>query len=621
MTDNNSVQPPIKSIQPIQFIVPWDAEYLLKNAPKHIYNREIPMERLVRAVLRKHDPAVMMLADSGCGKTALLQGLALRVFEGKIPALEGYTFLQLDIPAVITAVTTGKIGTTAFADSITTAARVPRSILLIDDFHMLWAMPGFSVSYLVNDMPACFKPLLYHSQLRAIFTSIPKEFETKFAPDAIYSKRLSLLYLDELSGESLRRATRDAAISLEEYHGVSISEQAIEQAVQVATDRALTYRPPASCVRLLDDACAHAVSHDEHQVNPAQVKEAAKTHMELFATFEKAQLRSLESELSRRVLVQTDAVSAVARRVRLTKLGLDSRPQRPDGVFLFMGPSGVGKTEMAKAIAQCLYGDLSRLVRLDMSEYMGQHEYSKLIGAPPGYLGYGEEGHLTGPISKLGHAVVLLDEIEKAHPNCLRLFLQVFDEGILTDGKGRHVSFANCVLIMTSNMGKELWAEGKKESGFLQAVEPSSPNAKRVLDYLLKELPSEFVNRIDDLVPFRAFTRDDLVPIAKKMMTEETAAWEKRGRKLLYDDSLVGLVVDTGYNVQLGARHLARNLERLVTQPISEAACQDDWRLVHTVRLVVEDKLVRLELSPRIEPKNQQPALDSQEKAKESSLG
>lgn len=589
---------PQRSIPNIQFIIPWDAEYLLKNAPKHLYNREVPTERLVRAVLRKRDPVVMMLADSGCGKTALLQGLALRVFEGKIPALKDYTFLQLDIPAVIGAVTTGKIGTTAFTESITAAAKVPKSILVVDDFHMLWAMPGFSVSYLVNDMPACFKPLLYYSQLRAIFTSIPKEFETKFAADAIYSKRMSLLYLDELVGEPLRRSTRDAAMALEEYHGVSISEQAIEQAVHVATDRAIAYRPPASCIRLLDDACAYAVSQEETNVNPTQVKEAARTHMELFATFERAQLRSLETELSRRVLGQGEAITAVARRLRLTKLGLDRRPQRPDGVFLFMGPSGVGKTEMAKAIAQCLYGDLSRLVRLDMSEYMGQHEYSKLIGAPPGYLGYGEEGHLTGPVSKLGHAVVLLDEIEKAHPNCLRLFLQVFDEGILTDGKGRHVSFANCVLIMTSNMGRELWAEGKSSAGFVQAVEPASPGAKMVLDYLLKELPSEFVNRIDDLVPFRAFSREDLVPIARKMMMEETEAWEKRGRKLLFDDSLIELLVDTGYNARLGARHLARNLERLVTQPISEAACQDEWRFVHTVRLLIENQSVKLELSP-----------------------
>jgi ATP-dependent Clp protease ATP-binding subunit ClpC len=194
--------------------------------------------------------------------------------------------------------------------------------------------------------------------------------------------------------------------------------------------------------------------------------------------------------------------------------------------------------------------------------------------------------------------VVLFDEVEKAHANCHRLMLQLFDEGVLTDGKGERVDFSQCVIIMTSNLGRELWADEKMPLGFASALSPQEPNAKAVLEYLLKKLPSEFVNRIDDLVPFRTLARHDLVPIAQKMMKEEAERWNLRGKKLFYDEDVVGLLVDTGFNARLGARHLARNLERLVSQPLSEAACQDSWPDISKVRLVRKSDSLSLELDP-----------------------
>jgi ATP-dependent Clp protease ATP-binding subunit ClpC len=585
----------MSAVSAIPYLIPWDAA-LLATAPTEVRGRAIPLERLTRALLRKTDPVVLVLADAGAGKTGLVRGLARAALEGRVPALKDYTFAQLDIPQILTAVVLGKIGTAALTDTLVQVSRLPKTVLVVDDLHLLSGQPG--ATPLINDMTACFRPLLAQGALRAIMTAVPKEYETKLASDPLYSRRTSLLYLEELAGNILREIVKESARAIAEHHGVTVDDVAVDEAVNAAGHHTIPYRPPGSSLRLLDDACAHAVARGDKAVDPTQVKEAARTHVEAALVWDRPRLRGLEAALSERVLGQPEAVSAVAQRMRVTKLQLDRKPQRPDGVFLFMGPSGVGKTELAKALAQVLYGDLNRLVRLDMSEYMEQHEYSKMIGSPPGYLGYGEEGHLTGAVAKLGHCVILFDEVEKAHPNCLRLFLQLFDEGVLTDGKGKRVDFSQCVIAMTSNLGKELWADNTA-MGFARALSPSEPSAKRVLDYLLKTLPSEFVNRIDDLVPFRSFHREDLLSIARKMMKEEEERWDRRGKRILYGEPVLELLVDTGYDARLGARHLSRNLERLVSQPMSEAACQDSWPDIQRIEMRTAGQTVAMDFQQR----------------------
>lgn len=585
----------MSAVSAIPYLIPWDAA-LLATAPTEVRGRAVTLERVTRAILRKTDPVVLLLGEAGTGKTGLVRGLARAALEGRVPSLKEHTFAQLDVAQILTAVVLGKIGTAAVTDTLVQVSRLPKTVLVVDDLHLLSGQPG--ATPLVNDMTACFRPLLQQGALRAILTAVPKEYETKLATDPLFSRRTTLLYLEELAGNILREIVKDGAKSLAEHHGVSVDDVVVDEAVTAAGHHTIPYRPPGSSLRLLDDACAQAVARGDKAVDPTEVKEAARTHVEAALVWDRPRLRGLEAALSERVLGQPEAVSAVARRMRVTKLQLDRKPQRPDGVFLFMGPSGVGKTELAKALAQVLYGDLNRLVRLDMSEYMEQHEYSKMIGSPPGYLGYGEEGHLTGAVAKLGHCVILFDEVEKAHPNCLRLFLQLFDEGVLTDGKGKRVDFSQCVIAMTSNLGRELWADDKS-MGFARALSPSEPSAKRVLDYLLKTLPSEFVNRIDDLVPFRAFHREDLLSIARKMMKEEDERWERRGKKIAYGEPVLELLVDTGYDSRLGARHLSRNLERLVSQPMSEAACQDSWPEIQKIEMRVDGQHVAMQFSPR----------------------
>jgi ATP-dependent Clp protease ATP-binding subunit ClpC len=377
------------------------------------------------------------------------------------------------------------------------------------------------------------------------------------------------------------------------HYGVEIGPEAVAAAQHFGTDEAMAMAAPGACVRLLDGACAMAAAEGRLSIDEDDVREAAPPR-EKDGEFGVEELRQLESAIGERVLGQSEAISAVVGRIRLTKLKLDRRPERPDGVFLLLGPSGVGKTELAKSIARALYGDLTRLVRLDMSEYMAEHEYSKVIGAPPGYKGHGEEGQLTGRIKRLEHAVILLDEIEKAHPSLLNLFLQVFDEGFLTDGLGTRVDFSRCIILMTSNMGRDLWEAKSRAVGFKTAVRPSEPTAHQVREHLLRSLPAEFINRVDALVPFRALEKPDLRRIAARLVEEEIDRWQRKGKWLIVENEVIEHVVDEGYDPRLGARHLERNLEQLVVQRLSDVICGEGWDAVDCLRVQMVDGAVSL---------------------------
>ncbi|GJM21883.1 MAG: hypothetical protein DHS20C15_17980 [Planctomycetota bacterium] len=556
------------------------------------------LDGIARILLRFHQPALLIVGPAGSGKSALVRGLARAATAGELPGLEGFKFHQLRLLELVAQSHRGQDLHGLLDHILGEIGEDPKAVLVVDDLHLLVAKQGYP---LLSDLIDTIKLHISKGKVRALLTVDADVYARSFESDGFFGSQITVKTLSVHERDALADIIRVYRPRLETHFGLQIEDDALEAAVDATlNDDKSDYSPPGSTVRLLDEACAMARSASEMNVNAGHVHRCHSEEASDSAHVDRKRLANIERRLATRVLGQEVAAGAVARRVRLAKLHLDRKPERPDGVFLFMGPSGVGKTEMARALARALYDDESRLVRLDMSEYMEPHSVARIIGAPPGYVGYGESGALTAPVAELGHCVVLLDEIEKAHPRVLNLFLQVFDDGRLTDSKGRLVSFAETVLIMTSNIGRELYAiHGEPAIGFggdQRAAQPDGPVRDVVQDHLLRVLPAEFVNRIDEIVPFRVLNEEDIVSIAQRLIELEVDRWRGRGKTMTYTPEVPELLGKSGYDPRLGARHVERNLERYVISLISDAAVTDEFEGIKELALSVVDGAICLKL-------------------------
>jgi ATP-dependent Clp protease ATP-binding subunit ClpA len=564
-----------------------------------LVGRDAFVGQVARILLRFHQPVVLVVGDPGSGKTAFARGLARAACARELPALAGFRFHQLRILDLVAQSHRGQDIHNLVDQLLSSVAADPHAVLVVDDLHMLVAKQGYPM---ISDVIDTLKMHMKRGKLRALLTVDSTEFEKSFSGDPVFGGEVSVRRLPPLSREDTTAILRNLRDRLQRHFKVAIADDALQSAATLAlAEPAPEYHPPGSAVRLLDEACALARAGAASEVTAAQVEQAAHEEAPAaIAHWDRERLARLADALKSEVLGQDLAAEALARRVRLSKLHLDRKPNRPDGVFLFIGPSGVGKTEMARGLARALYDDESRLVRLDMSEYMESHSIARIIGAPPGYVGYGEDGALTGPVSRMGHGVVLLDEIEKAHPQVLNLFLQVFDDGRLTDSKGRVVDFSDTVIIMTSNIGRELYAvHNDRAIGFgadARVPAPAGPLRDAVQEYLLRVLPSEFVNRIDEIVPFRVLQDDDIRAIANRLLQGEALRWKARGQALTWEPAIADVIATSGYDPRLGARHVERNLERLVISLLSDAAVTADFERIKALHLRLQDGSLCLEV-------------------------
>jgi len=558
-----------------------------KLAP--VIGRKPEMLKIAQTLLQSRKNNVILVGEAGVGKTGIVEGLAQRIAQGKVPdELKATRIIELSMSLLVAGTQYRGEFEERMQAVIKEASADSNIVLFLDEIHTLMGAGKVGGSM---DAANILKPALARGEIRVIGATTIAEYRLHIEKDAALERRFQKVDVEEPTPEEALEILRGIRTRMEEHHGIKITDGAISTAVEWSVRYLPDFRLPDKAIDLLDTACAQArfltfsgkgsiaagtaAPHgavDREQI-AAVVASRCKIPVGTLTEDEGQRLRSMEEVLGKRVKGQDAAIKTVSEAVRLSRTGLGN-PNRPVGSFLFVGPSGTGKTELAKALAEFLFHDESSLIRFDMSEFLEEHSVSKLIGAPPGYKGCDEEGQLTGKVRTRPYSVVLFDEIEKAHPRVLDIFLQIFDEGTLTDANGRKCSFRNAVIILTSNLGSGELAT-KKEMGFGAKPEDGAEIQARVDDRIRAAIKShlrpELVNRLSSIVQFHQLAPAHIREIVGKCLAALNARLADRQMTVSLSPEVVDLLVKEGFSPEYGARELERTIERLVSKPLAEA--------------------------------------------------
>lgn len=625
-------------------------EMARNNAFDPIIGRDEEIMRTMQILCRRTKNNPVLIGEPGVGKTAIAEGLAQRIVADDVPdILKGKRLFSLDLSGMLAGAKYRGEFEERLKNGIDEAAKSGNVVLFIDELHTII---GAGASEGAMDASNILKPMLARGEMQVIGATTIDEYRKNVEKDAALARRFQPVTIDEPSVEESIQILNGLRKQYEDHHRVKITDEAIEEAVKLSsryiTDRFL----PDKAIDLIDEASSKVrmgissepdelkekeeelvkiIEQKEKAVAEERFEEAADLHKqenklndeikavraesdqdseaerpeitvnnvaEIVASWtgipvtkisedDQERMRNLEAELKQRVIGQDEAVTAVSKAIRRGRLGLKD-PNRPTGSFLFLGTTGVGKTELAKALAETMYGDENAMVRIDMSEYMEKFDVSKLIGSPPGYVGYDEGGQLTEKVRRRPYTVVLFDEIEKAHPDVFNVLLQVLEDGRLTDGQGRTVDFKNTIIIMTSNIGARILtsASGGK-IGFSHPTESennleeidqnlyggrSFEEAKElILEEVKKTFAPEFLNRIDEMIFFKMLSKDALLEIVEIMLGQLEKRIADIGIKIEVTDSAKSWLVKHGYEPQYGARPLRRLIQSAVEDKFSEA--------------------------------------------------
>lgn len=621
-----------------------------------VVGRDKEIERVVQILSRRSKNNPVLIGEPGVGKTAIAEGLALRIVEGSVPQnVADKRVVALDMSTLVAGTKYRGEFEERLQKVLTEIRNAKNVILFIDELHTLVGAGSAEGSM---DAANILKPALSRGELQCVGATTLDEYRKHIEKDAALERRFQPILVEEPTAEESIEILQGLKDRYEAHHKVTITQEAIEAAVNLSTRYISDRFLPDKAIDLVDEACskvrigsyqappdwqdletaleeakkekAAAVNSQDYEA-AANLRDKVKalgeeleekkkawkedqggSGLEVTAddiaevvslwtkipvsrlkVEEKERLLELDSLLHRRIIGQEEAVASVSSAIRRSGAGLKSA-KRPIGSFIFLGPTGVGKTELAKALAEAVFGSEEAMIRIDMSEYMERHTVSRLVGAPPGYVGYDEGGQLTEAVRRNPYSVILLDEIEKAHHDVFNILLQVLDDGRLTDAMGRTVDFRNAIIIMTSNVGAEQVYGGSKSLGFLS--EEASDGYEDVKERYMADLKNtfrpEFINRVDDIIVFHVLTEDDIVKITDLMMKDIKERLQEQKITLEVTEEVKKYLANKGYDKTFGARPLRRTILREMEDPLAEALLKGDFAEGDTIQAALKEDVI-----------------------------
>jgi ATP-dependent Clp protease ATP-binding subunit ClpC len=639
-----------------------------------VIGREREIERAIQVLCRRTKNNPVLLGEAGVGKTAIVEGFAQRVVAGEVPEiLTDKRIVVLDLAMMVAGTKYRGQFEERIKAVMNEVRRAKNTILFIDELHTLVGAGGAEGAI---DAANVLKPALARGEIQCIGATTLDEYRKYIEKDSALERRFQLIMVDPATKDETVEILKGLRDRYEEHHRVQITDDAIIEAVELSSRYITGRCLPDKAIDVIDEAGARVrlrtmtkppemkdIDDEVERLNKEKEEAVANQDFEKAAALrdqadklrkkkdtisrdwreksrqsdgvvdeeviaevvskmtgipltrmtseDSMRLMRMEDELHKRVISQQEAIKAISKAVRRSRSGLKD-PKRPTGSFIFAGPTGVGKTLLAKALAEFMFGDADALIQIDMSEYMEKHNVSRLIGAPPGYVGYEEGGQLTEKIRRRPYAVVLLDEIEKAHPDVFNMLLQVMEEGRLTDSFGRNVDFRNVILIMTTNAGAEA-IKNEKSMVFTPPTDDAGYDdmKERVSDQIEKYFRPEFLNRLDDVIVFRHLTNADLKDVVDLELSKVRGRLLERGLELQLTDDAKQFLIKKGSNLDFGARPLRRAIENFVEDPLSEELLKGEFEgkdLIFVDAIKEDDKLKRLKFEGRMESETQETA-------------
>lgn len=597
-----------------------------------VIGREKEIERVIQILSRRTKNNPCLIGEPGVGKTAIAEGLALKIVKDEVPELlSGKKIVALDLTSMVAGTKYRGDFEERIKKAMDEVKNAKNVILFIDEVHTLI---GAGAAEGAVDAANILKPALARGEIQVIGATTIDEYRKNIEKDAALERRFQSVMVGEPTEEETVEILKGLRDKYEAHHKVKISDEAIETAVKMSSRYIADRFLPDKAIDLIDEAASRVrlkaftappnLKSMEQEIKRLEQEKASAVKSQDFEAAAKirdkekelqtlldeekekwknlsgkeikevstedianvvsswsgipvTQLTKEESErllnmekiLHERIVGQDKAVSAVAKAIRRGRVGIKN-PNRPLGSFIFLGPTGVGKTELCKSLAEAMFGSEDAIIKLDMSEYMEKHTVSKLIGSPPGYVGFEEGGQLTEKIRRKPYSVVLFDEIEKAHPDVFNMLLQILEDGVLTDSKGRKVSFKNAIIIMTSNVGASKITNNQSALGFGDNTDENLNIEELVMEDLKKTFKPEFLNRIDEIIVFNRLEKDDIKEIAKRMLKTLTNRLAEMDIKLSFTDEAISAIADAGFDNVYGARPLRRAIQQKIEDPLSE---------------------------------------------------